>query len=416
MVAGGVAFYGLMPVTVLIVEPGLATRDAAIAFHDRPVTEAMDALEVATGGRWRPAAGSWVLTLMPGLERFVMMPIEEVRKRNWALGQQFLETLAPSQLETLAGGGSLRPGEMTPGQVRLWSEKAALLYVETEGRMAPEALELQGAYIWRSVVHGGSERANSYRVNFCYPGTDGDNTTGFGSIPVDDPRLIGDGKPTRGPRIPIRIEGPTPQGPPRAAREDRRFRDDSRLDALVELPDRSVLAAAARLGESAKLSVLVTTVFGRRLLRVAKAKPSAREVLEAIEKVTGGRVRIAGETYVLQPNPSLERIGGWSPVIKRFRLTAQLSAVHAPLTPLQRRILDRTRELRPSQLGRAQRWSLGWATWIAYALWEDVDPAALDLRGVRIELDEEPGSPRQVTYLVPTVEGELEAIGRFPLK
>jgi hypothetical protein len=417
---------GELPARTLVVEPAFERKQAVVTCRERPVAQLMEALELATGAEWRRAGSAWVLTAAPGVEQLVLLSEAELKGRLES-AMKPLKALTPRQMEVLEAGGALGVQDLTVEQRQALLLAAQCCYLLWKGDIAPEGAHLQGAFLRIQKIGKDAvwdpdtgERRDTYvsELGIYLPQTDGFESSAS-LIWTSEPRL--EPRPPRMPKLvptfPVR---PARMPPPyaRPARDQDRYQEDSRLAIPVRLGGTTVFEAARAAGSAANLDLLLSTTFGRRAVHLSSGAPSARQIMEAVEQATGGTWRLAGDTYVLQTNVTLERMAQWGPWWYEYVLRESLRDVRGQMSDRQRGMLERSERILPRQLRESQRQALKWAAHVAFAAFPDIDRKALDLDGVELVYarQETPaGVVRQVRYMLPAVTGGTKEVAALPL-
>jgi hypothetical protein len=400
-----------------------------------PAAELMEALELATAAKWRRTGRVWVLTDTPGLEDLAVLP-GKVRSKRESEATAPLKTLTPEQAQLLMARKTLLPEDLTPVQRQALLAAAQYNYLSSGGDIAPEALQLQGVYL---KLEGPPENKPEAApdLGIVFPMTDRlNNGIPWISIPIENIRVapapIG-ANPRLAPPSP-RLPEPAPLGG--RPRGDARYREDPVLAVPVRLTKPSVLTGAHRVASSTGANLVVSTEFESRLLFENARELPAWEILQAIEQATGGAWRVLGSTYVLQTDPTLERLAldkaaqETDPDLERLarsRTSAQqqqwlviaAASVQQGIDRRQKEILRERGRLLPGQITQKQKDSLKWVAYIAFASQPDIAVEALDLKGVQLKYhvpDPKPSVPRQVQFVLPTRSRESRVIATLPLR
>jgi hypothetical protein len=416
---------GLSPAgTRISVDPGLAPTVVVGQCRDAPVARVMEALEFATNAEWRSTRGAWVLTRSPGLETLMALPPEELRRRCED-GLRTLRVLTPAQAARLARGGALLPADLTAGQRRGLLTAIQCEYLRTfrEGdrtiQLSPEALQLQEVYL--KLQNGGTTNDSPLReIGVFAPSPYGDDRsfteidtrlTNVGHIefPLPPrqlmPSLVGSYSPSRSMK--------------RSLGEEKTYREDAKLDRAVHPKEATVAEVVHAVVRDTEADLLLTTVFAKREVQLPQETPTAREAFQAIERATGGSWRRVDGLYVLQPNPTLERIAQVGEMVRRRWIWSGPKEVQRLIGRREREQLQASGKLLPRHLSPQQREALRWAAHVAFALLPDIDPQALTLHGVEIALQTihtPTGDRQQLAYLFPTVTGEKRELTALPLE
>jgi hypothetical protein len=403
--------------TALVIQRALEKRAVVLACREIPAAEVMEAIALAASAQWRRVGRSWVLTDTPGLEHLVVLSSPVLMKRMVAADKP-LEMLTPQQAQVLTTRGTLGPGDLTPRQRQALLSTAQYAYA-LSGGMAPEALQLQGVYLKLEETRSTSPNIAPWELRIFFPSTTGESDSLI-NIPMWNLRVApatggGSGRFTP-PSLRSLSAAPsraTAVGVP--ARLD----DDPRLAVPVRLTVRWVSQAAQEVGKAAPVNLVISTALERRPIHLETNQPSARELLEAMARATGGSWRLLGSIYVLQPEDAVERVARLEPEFQQQWLQAALAGVQQGLDRRQREILRETGRLLPGQITRKQKDNLKWVAYIAFASQPDIAIEALDLKGVQLQYhvpDPKPTVPRQVQFVLPTRSGESKVVAAVPLR
>lgn len=366
--------------------------DTSISGHikQQPAVSVLRALERITGATWRSLGATWVLTDTPGLEQLLGLSLEDLGHRFGRATKPLL-SLTPHQFAILRTRGRLVPADLNPGQRHSLLAVAQQEYVNGGGETGPEALQLEGVYLAYRVNPSNSVPPNEpWELALMFPRRDGEQLPPARSFPssrvVISPRPSGIFEvPVPPTPLPTRKDLDLPEVT--AVRENESpYANEPSCRLRIELPEISVLAAAAEVGRKAGLNLLVGGNLAERYLASAPDARQAREYLDQMAEITGGRWVRQNNIYVLEPAAYLERLSQLSTRVRERYCRELAVSWIGSLSRDQRATLEAGKNLRIAKLSKKQREHLRRIVALHIASRPTVTTKAIDLRNVHLSV------------------------------
>ena len=203
------------------------------------------------------------------------------------------------------------------------------------------------------------------------------------------------------------------------------FDRDSRLSAVVTSGNPTAGAAIQTAAQVAGVDYLASSsYFMRRISSSAQpgqapGRVTARQLLEAAARATGGTWRLVGKTYVLKPDPALERLGLLNPEFRQAFLQDEMARLARILTSKQLLLMRSGKSLRSTSLNSDQRRQLYRVACGGFATFDMIEPGITRLEGITLSLVEQTfnGTKRRtVLCTVPRTDGRTFRIASAPVQ
>jgi len=257
------------------------------------VRSLMDAVGAASCCEWRYVEDTHVLTDLPGAERLAL------RSESAAIryGREFMRLrITPGQAALLEAGQCLDTRDLMPEQ-RTGIQRIAWYQYAANGMIGPEALLLEGFFLATSSGHP-AVAPGEVGLFFSMPDGVSPRPRGGFSLKALPVGPIAETAGPRGPAIPSLPPSVTGTIPRHRSLREARLDEDSELDERVTLDASSkVFDALAAVADQTGQGVVVVTAFGARKLELPSKTPSARQVLQAVAKATGGTWKTLAGIY-----------------------------------------------------------------------------------------------------------------------
>lgn len=383
-----------------------------------PAAELMKAVALTLGAEWRRSGRRTALTNIPGLEHWAFLTRHDLSTREGAARRPF-SSLTRRQILLLGERRSLLPADLTPLQQQglLQSLKLEATYSPARG---PESLQLQSLFF---TLHGPivyqneppSREPPAHELTLWLPDSEGETFSAW-SKPIWNLPL---GVVRHPPRLyivpPPRLSAWTrPAG--RSAAEAGRYEQDPRLSVPVRVENPLVAAGLDAVAGKTTANFVAGTRLFRRPLYLKPGEYKARQILNEIERATGGTWRLTGDTYVLVTDPVVERISQLDVAPRDRWVERALLELKLAITGEQHDRLRKGEKLLPEELTARQRDALAYLATVLFASRPQFSAEALELKGVELEATElQPNRQQRVKCLFPAHPGNPPNILTFPL-
>ncbi len=406
----------------VVLDPGIHDERAVITGGAAPAWEIMEGLARLSHTKWRQIGQDWVLSPIPDLAG---LAVKDNQERVAALTSRIqpLKSLTAAQVRLLQSRRVFRSSDLTPQQRDAMRSVArhAYVYYGPSG-IGREALELHNVSLRVSPSASTLPNTPQVFVDIVMPAADGGDETPILSVGVEQLRAI--------PLLPANSELPAPKGEPPPSftgwtlpKTASDYVDDVALAPKIgkaRLVVQSALSALGRLTAANRTPrrFICNTRFQFRALHAANAESTGTEVMRVVERRTGGQWRRIGDTYVLETDPLLDRLGRLEGTARSEWLLAACKEMHRKLGIRSREILHGRGILTSEDLNKEQQRQLAWIAGVAFATRNSVAFDALELKKAFLRqrsADAASGSRRRVQYIVPTYWGGEEVLAELPI-
>jgi len=335
--------------------PVLNNRPIWICVQQRPAGELLHAVAAASNSVVRVARNTVVITESAGLENWLTLGRENLHLDPAASKGPLV--FDPAQIALLDAGQKLGFSQMRQDLQDAMRSMVWQSYAFIGGSVGPEALTLADVHLVRQQT---SEVGSTYHYALKAP-----SMGGFGSetLIMLPPESVRPGRLVRRPsseppgELPPSITGVAPDHP---KMEHPDLAADAALQGeLSSSPGEATVGGSLlNLIRTSGLNVIAITSMGRRPFTLPAQPLSTGELMRLIADEMAARWGKLGETYVLLPDPRLEREGEVDPRVRQRRLDEHLAALIRDIGSRGREILERTNYLRPRQFNKEQRFAL----------------------------------------------------------